>query len=97
MGGGERDLTAIVEHLTIARRDKLYVYVCLSSDLILDAAATIEEDEGTTYVVERATAESLGRRCHQTTPHPTLALSAARQGCARHRPAFRSAGQPLAC
>ena len=60
IGGGEGDISAILEHLTIERRDGIYVYVCPSSDLILDAAATIEEDEGTTYVVERATAESLG-------------------------------------
>jgi hypothetical protein len=57
---GERDLNTILSGLTVKRRDGTYVYVSGSSDSIPGAVATIQEDEGTTFVVERGDAERLG-------------------------------------
>ena len=47
---GERDLNTILSGLTVKRRDGTYVYVSGSSDSIPGAVATIQEDEGTTFV-----------------------------------------------
>jgi hypothetical protein len=59
---GARDLKAILSSLTVSRREGTYVYVSESSVALPDAAATIQEDEGTTLVVERGEAERLGLR-----------------------------------
>jgi hypothetical protein len=57
---GERELDVILSSLTVSRREGTYVYVSASSVSIPDAAATIREDEGTTFVVARDDAERLG-------------------------------------
>ena len=46
--------------MRVVRRDGIYVYVSLPAAAIPDAAATITEAEGTTYVVERDEAEGRG-------------------------------------
>jgi len=46
--------------LRVVRRDGIYVYVSLAAGTIDDAAATITEAEGTTYIIERDSAERRG-------------------------------------
>src|SRR5262245_43644194 len=41
----------------VVRRDGVYVYVSLATGVVPDAAATITEAEGTTYILERDEAE----------------------------------------
>jgi hypothetical protein len=47
---GERGRDAILSSLAVKRRGGTDVYVSASSVSIPDAAATIQEDEGTTFV-----------------------------------------------
>src|SRR5262249_32356095 len=44
----------------VIRRDGEYVYVSLPAGALSDAAATIREAEGTTYILERVEAERRG-------------------------------------
>ena len=46
--------------LTVSRREGVYVYASAPRGSVNDAAATIEEDEGTTFVIEQALAERAG-------------------------------------
>jgi hypothetical protein len=58
---GERDLDAILSRLPFARLEGTYVYASATSlDSCPDAVATIHEDEGTTFIIERTAAERLG-------------------------------------
>jgi hypothetical protein len=56
---GEQDLSKIIAALRVRRRPGTYVYVSRPAGEIA-AAAMIEEDEGTTFVVEREAAERAG-------------------------------------
>ena len=57
---GERDLRTILASLRIVRRPETYVYASLASGSIAGAAATITEEEGTTYIVEQRIADEAG-------------------------------------
>jgi hypothetical protein len=57
---GADDLSRILSGLTVARREGTYVYVSAPAGSVRDAAATIAEAEGTTYIVERAAADRAG-------------------------------------
>src|SRR5262245_55346734 len=52
-----QDLASILASLRVRRRPGTYVYVSLPVPESIEAVATIEEAEGTTFVVERAVAE----------------------------------------
>jgi hypothetical protein len=50
---GERDLMKVVAALRVRRRPGTYVYVSVTDPDAIEAAAMIEEAEGTTFVVTR--------------------------------------------
>ena len=57
---GPHDLRTILAGLTVRRRDGVFVYVSAPHGSVPDAAAAIEEDEGTTFVLERAAVDREG-------------------------------------
>jgi hypothetical protein len=57
---GEKHLATIVAALHVRRRPGTFVYVTLPAPNAIEAAAMIEEEEGTTFVVEREVAERAG-------------------------------------
>jgi hypothetical protein len=57
---GADDLSRILSGLTVTRREGTYVYVSAPAGSVSDAAATIAETEGTTYILERAAADRAG-------------------------------------
>ncbi len=54
------ELEALLADLTIRRRAGLFVYVSATEGTVAGAAATIVEDEGTTFILERAAADAAG-------------------------------------
>jgi hypothetical protein len=57
---GADDLSRMLSGLTVARREGTYVYLSAPAGSVSDAAATIAETEGTTFVLERAAADRAG-------------------------------------
>lgn len=55
---GQRDLSALLEGLEPERKSGEFVVVSTTSESTLPALATVMEDEGTTLVLERHTADA---------------------------------------